>query len=153
MAYKILVDKNVEIIEQQEYKSETSAAKNIKKPLSDNVQDELLNNILAVMEDKTIILDQKFSIDILAGLVSYNHNYVSEIIHSTFKKNFRSFLNDYRIREAQRLLPDFDDEKYTIESIATLVGFKSKNTFFEAFKNVTGVTPGFYLKSIKKKNS
>jgi len=151
-AYKALVEKNIEIMGLLKQTSETKADANKKYILNDKVQNQLLNNILSIMEDTSIICDVEFSIDKLAVLTQSNQKYVSDVIKTSFSKNFRSFLNGYRIREAQRLFIDFDDEKYTIESITAQVGFKSRNTFYEAFKEITGVNPGFYLKSIRKQN-
>ena len=153
MAYNALVEKNVEIIKLQKNHTETDTIKIKKRVLSDDVQDELLNNILTVMEDKTVICDPEFSIDKLAGLVNFNHKYVSEIINTALKKNFRSFLNSYRIEEAQRLFLEKDTEKYTLEFVASQVGFKSRNSFREIFKEVTGVTPTFYIKSLQEKQN
>jgi YesN/AraC family two-component response regulator len=86
----------------------------------------------------------------LAELVESNQAYVSQVINNTLKKNFRSLLNTYRIPEAQRLLSTPDAAKYTIESIAYQVGFKSRTAFREAFKEITGVSPNYYLKSAQK---
>jgi len=68
------------------------------------------------------------------------------------KMNFRSFLNGYRIKEAQRLFSLSDNEKYTIEFVARQVGFKSRSGFYYAFKDITGVSPNFYSKSLKEQD-
>ena len=105
------------------------------------------------MEDTSIVCDPEFSIDKLAELSKSNQKYVSQVINDTLKKNFRTFLGTYRIQEAQRLLADFDATKYTIDSIALKVGYKSPNSFRDAFKEITGVSPSFYLKSIQDKSN
>ncbi|MDR0436708.1 MAG: tetratricopeptide repeat protein, partial [Bacteroidales bacterium] len=105
-AYKALVEKNREIIELQEHSSEKYSKKYQKSALNDDMQDELLDKIVAVMEDTSVICDTNFSIDKLAELVQSNHAYVSQTINNVLKKNFRSFLNEYRMREAQRLLSE-----------------------------------------------
>ncbi len=149
-AYRALVEKNLKIIELQELGSEKQSKKYQKSALTDLMQQELLNKILAVMEDTSIICDTEFSLDKLAHLVHSNHAYVSQVINHVLKKNFRSFLNTYRIREAQRLFASPDAAKYTIEFVAFKVGFKSRNAFSDIFKEITGVNPNFYLKAIQK---
>jgi AraC-like DNA-binding protein len=150
-AYKMLLRKNLEIMDIQENSSEKERKKDRKStPLTDAAMEDILNRILMVMKDTPIICDPKFSIDKLAELVHSNQNYVSHVINSHLKKNFRSFLNDYRIREAQRIFSDPDITKYTIEFIASQVGFKSLSAFYNAFKDITGVSPTFYFKEIKK---
>ncbi len=147
-AYKALVEKNQALIG---YNS-PPPGKNKKDTLPlDSSQEELLDRILAIMEDTAEICDPKFSISVLAGLAKSNHQYVSQVINSGLNKNFRSFLNGYRIREAQRLFSEPDSGKFTIESVALRVGFRSRSAFREAFTEVTGVNPTFYLHSLQDK--
>ena len=65
-----------------------------------------------------------------------------------FNKNFNQFINDYRIREACQLFERGIHHEKTIEGIALTVGFNNRATFISAFKNYTGVTPSFYIKSL-----
>jgi len=149
-AYKALFEKNIEIIELQDNSSERGAEKYKKSTLTDSMQDELLDRILFLMETSSIICDSKFTVDKLAELMHSNQFYVSQVINSALKKNFRSLLNSYRIREAQRLFSAPDAAKYTIESVSLRVGFKSQSAFRDAFKEITGVNPNFYLKSVQE---
>ncbi len=139
-AHQALVQKNLQIIGMKE------EGKYSKSALKHDRHGELLEKILEVMEDTSVICDPKFTIDKLAELTSSNQTYVSQVINLTMQKNFRAFLNGYRIREAQKLLSEPDAAKYTIEAIAMQVGFNSRSTFREAFQEVTGVAPSFYIK-------
>ena len=151
ISYKLLFEKNIEIIESQ--KQETQREKYLKSALNNSQQNELLNRILVLMDDVSTFSDADFSLEQLAELAQSNTTYVSLVINNVLKQNFRSFLNTYRVREAQRLFSEPDAEKYTIESVSLRVGFKSQNTFYIAFKEITGVTPKYYLKSIQARNS
>lgn len=144
--YRTLVAKNLKIMELQEDSPRNPAKRSA---YSDN-DGELLDRILAIMEKTEVVCNPKFSINMLSSLVEANHTYVSQVINATMNKNFRSFLNEYRIREAQRLLSRSDAVKFTLESISLQLGYKSQNTFRAAFQEITGVTPGFYLKSIRE---
>jgi len=146
-AYKALFEKNLEIINLQEKSSE----KYKQNTLTYDMQNELLDRILTLMEDASVICDPKFSVDKLADLVQSNQTYVSRVINNALKKNFRSFLNSYRIREAQRLFSEPEAAKYTIEAVALRVGFNSRNAFHDVFKEITGVSPSFYLKSVQRR--
>jgi AraC-like DNA-binding protein len=141
IAYKTLFEKNIEIIDLKEHPSEKNTDKYKKNMPEGEMQDELLDKIFTIMEDIPVICDPKFSIDKLATLVESNNTYVSQIINNILKKNFRSFLNSYRIREAQRFFSAPDIAKYTIEAVALNVGFKSRSAFRDAFKEITGVSP------------
>jgi AraC-like DNA-binding protein len=146
-AYKILFEKNLEIINLQE-KNESDKSKDSVH----NIQYELFKKILLMMEDSALICDTGFSIDKLASMVQSNRTYVSQVVNNVTNKNFRSFLNTYRIREAQRIFSGPDISKYTIESVALMVGFKSRSSFYNVFKDITGVSPNFYLKSMQKQH-
>jgi len=144
-AYKVLVEKNVEIIKIEE----KSTTKDKKNTIIQNDYDELMNKILTIMEDPAIYCDPLLTIGKLATLTQSHHNYVSQAIKSSFNKNFRTFVNGYRIKEAQRIFMDLDTKKYTIESVFEKVGFKSRSVFYDAFKEHTGVSPNYYIKSMQ----
>ncbi|MDR2971884.1 MAG: AraC family transcriptional regulator, partial [Bacteroidales bacterium] len=151
-SYKVLFEKNMEIIEFQENSSMNSSQKYQKRTLTSSTQNALLDKIFILMEDPSLFCNTDFSLDKVAELVESNHAYVSQTINAILNKNFRSFLNEYRIKEAQRLLLEPDAIKFTIEYLAGRVGFRSPNAFRHAFKEITGVAPNFYLKSLHNKS-
>ena len=148
-AYKILFNKNKEITELENSDSKTEKEKYKKYIIPAEKQSEILNKIFTVMENKENFCNPDFSLVDLAALVNYNHKYVSEIIKKSLNKNVSTFINEYRIKEAQRLFSSPDNSQYTIEHVSKLSGFQSRNTFNEAFKNFVGITPKFYIKSQK----
>ncbi|MCL2413201.1 MAG: AraC family transcriptional regulator, partial [Bacteroidales bacterium] len=148
IAYKTLFEKSLETLNSPKAGSKKNEKSDSLQ--NSNIQNDLLDKILAVMEDAPTICDPEFSIEKLAVLTQSNYTSVSQVINSSLKKNFRTFLNSYRIREAQRLLSEPDIAKYTIETVSFIVGFKSRNVFYSAFKEVTGISPGFYLKSMQR---
>lgn len=117
--------------------------------LSEESKNKLVSDISAVMNNRDLICDPEFSLNQLADIVGSNYNYVSQTINESFNSNFRTFINDYRIKEALKMLSNPTYQKYSIKSIAEMVGFKSRNTFDTIFKEVTGVTPSFYVREMK----
>lgn len=148
-AYKVLMEKNLRLSE-IDGEDIRKFSKEYKNNLDGHTQQKLMDRILTVMEDAPTVCDTEFSLDKLAQLVQSNHAYVSQVINSVTGTNFRSFLIGYRIREAQKLFSRPDNAKYTIEAVAGMVGFKSRTGFREAFKELTGVTPAFYIRSLRK---
>ena len=67
-----------------------------------------------------------------------------------YGKGVNSIVNEYRVNEARRLLSDTENLTLTIEYIGNKAGFKSKPSFYNAFKKITGVTPSFYLKTVRE---
>lgn len=157
-AYEMLLEKNVEIMSLRDnMESENSccvkeSGTEKKKDMPEGIHDGLFDKITEVMKDTALVCDPEFSINKLSAAAHSNHTYVSQAIIQSTGKNFRAFLNEYRIREAQRIFSSPEASRYTIESVALRVGFKSRTTFYNAFKDITGVTPNFYLKSMQKRH-
>jgi AraC-like DNA-binding protein len=75
---------------------------------------------------------------------------VSNAINLVTKKNFKSYINSFRIKEAKQLLKNNSIADYSIEGIGLEVGFKSKSVFYNAFKKETGLTPHQYKTQSKE---
>lgn len=148
-AYEELVAKNMEIVRFYTLYRKRPSKEKSKGSLTDEDKTTLLDTIEQFMEDATVFCDPDFSLERLSEAINSNSNYVSKIINEKTGKNFRVYINEYRIREACRLMANPENDKFSIETIASMVGFKSKSSFNIAFKNFTGVTPSFYLKSLK----
>lgn len=59
------------------------------------------------------------------------------------------FLNEFRVKEAQRLLVEEPDR--SVLSIGVAVGFNSNTTFCTVFSKMTGISPKQYRKERSKK--
>lgn len=116
-------------------------------PLSDEQYEELKRHITSTMNNTEIISDPDFSLDRLAHIVDSNRTYVSVTINNTYHKNFKSLLNEYRIREACKRLSDKEHYGHiTIQAIYEGVGYKNAASFIRAFKKEMGMTPSVYQK-------
>lgn len=122
--------------------------------LSDDSKNRLLNSVLEVMKDVAFISNPDFSLNALADAVGSNTRYVSWVINDTYGKNFKTMLNEYRIKEACRRL--LDKEHYgnmTIQAIYEEVGYTNNVSFIRAFKKINGMTPSEYQKQYKIEES
>lgn len=140
-SYRLLVEKSKETIKPDIDKYKNSGLKK-------EQHSELKEKILEIMQQPTIFCNSDFSILKLAEMVHSNQTYVSQVINDSFDKNFKSFVNSYRIKEALKMFSNPQYDKFTIETISSLVGFESRETFRTVFKEITGVTPAFYVKSL-----
>lgn len=121
------------------------ASEGAELPLTQEQRSLLAEQITEVMDRADVIVDPDFNLNKLAKLVNSNSKYVSAIINDTFHKNFKTLLNESRVREVCRRLSD--DENYsqlTIAAIANTVGYNSMNNFITVFKRITGMTPSKY---------
>lgn len=115
----------------------------------------LLRKIENVMSDMSTISDSEFSLKQMADAVESNTKYVSVAINEAYGMNFKSLLNEHRIREACRRFTDPNYyNKMTLSAIGRELGFNSYSAFIAAFKKVTGMTPSVYQRlALKSKSS
>ena len=105
----------------------------------------LYTKILQVLRENPVVFSQGFTVNDLAALVGSTYHKVSQVINEEYGNNFKTLVNEYRVKEACRRL--VDDEHYgnmTIEGIAESIGFRSRTNFIMVFKKVTGLTPSEY---------
>lgn len=92
-----------------------------------------------IMSDKSLYKNPNLSLQDLSQEVNISSHQLSQFLNNNLGKNFTSFINEFRINEACKIITSND--KLTLESIGYDVGFNSKSTFFAAFKKHTGTTP------------
>jgi len=149
---KVLVEKNIELTEKREHlksrKKEKPSTKvkieSSQTTLTEQQKAEIKEMIISSMEDDKLYLQVDLTINSLSEHLKINRTYLSRIINESFNKNFNTYVNEYRINEAMRLL--IINKNYTIEGVANEVGFKSKSSFNLAFKKYSGITPSFFIK-------
>jgi AraC-like DNA-binding protein len=104
----------------------------------------VLKKTLEKLMKEKLFLNEKLTIDDMADKMETNSKYLSQVINESHNQNFYTYINAFRIQEAQKLLKDKYHQKYSIQGIARLAGFSSKSSFNEAFRRVTGMTPSEY---------
>lgn len=91
-----------------------------------------------------LFLDQDLSLGALAKIVNLKPKELTLIINKGFGDNFYHFINCYRVQHYKFLLEQSDSDIVSIEGRAYNCGFKSKSTFYSAFKKIEGITPREY---------
>lgn len=109
----------------------------------DGVQEVIYNKVIDCLENKKMFLDPDLSLIKFSKIVGTNTTYLSNTINQHFNCNFRTLVNQYRIRFAQRALKD---GTLTLNSIPMGTGFTSKSSFYDWFLRVTGTTPGAFVR-------
>lgn len=116
----------------------------------EHVHDDLKIRLIELIVRDEIFLKKDLTLSKTALLLKTNTSYLSGLINKEFSCKFNQFINKYRVAKACELLANSDMDVYSIEGIADLSGFKSKSVFNLEFKEVTGVQPSVYRKSIPK---
>ena len=113
----------------------------------DDMEKQLLSQINDVMGNMEAISSPDFSLQTLADMVGSNTSYVSRVINNSYHKNFKTLLNETRIREACHKLADRQQyEGYTMQVIYEAVGYRNASSFIRAFKKVYNMTPSEFQK-------
>lgn len=111
-------------------------------PAQPEVDPRLMARISELMETEKLYMQQGLTIADLAEALKMQEYRLRRLINQTMQyRNFNQFLNNYRIREASRLLAT---TRTPISSIALDVGYSSLSVFNKAFKERFGMTPSAY---------
>lgn len=117
--------------------------------MPDRMMKLLYEKVLCVMEEDKPYLREDFSLYELSASVFTNKTYLSKTINAMTGKNFRQFINTYRIRYSIGLMDA--DPLIKVNELSFQSGFHSTVTFNMAFKLNTGMTPGEYIQRRKLK--
>lgn len=131
----------------------SETAKYASSSLSPEESRAIADRILMVMDDTDLITNPEFSLKEMAEKTGCPVKVVSRVVNETLGKNFRSLLNEYRIKEACARLLDTDRYgMYTVEHIAESVGFNSRSNFSVTFKKITGLTSAQFQQNARRQN-
>lgn len=107
----------------------------------------LWDTVSRVLSESPEVYDPGFKLSRLAELAGSNVKYVSTCINRNTGLTFPTLVSNFRIKEACRRLreePEYSNR--SLESLAMDVGIKSRTTFNNAFKRVTGMTASEYAR-------
>lgn len=82
--------------------------------------------------------EEDFCMKAAANALNYEYHYFSKRFSDIFHVDFRTFVNEYRLHEAKRLL---DDKTRTVTAVAEQCGFGSLRNFNRVYLAHTGHTP------------
>jgi AraC-like DNA-binding protein len=93
-----------------------------------------------LMVKEKIYENEDLNLSMVANSLSLSTHQLSELINTEYGYSFPRFVREHRIKAAKILLMDSVD--VSILSISMETGFKSQSSFYTAFKELTGVSPG-----------
>lgn len=111
---------------------------------SDEQTKTLTKEIYRLLLHEKLFLDPDLTLQVLVEKLNSNSSYVSRAINDHYGKNFNTLINEFRIKEARKILANSSFNHLTIEGIAREVGFNSIPSFNNAFKKFTGISPSFF---------
>jgi AraC-like DNA-binding protein len=90
-------------------------------------------------------LDPEFSLSIMSANTDIPVHHLSYYFNEHLNINFNTWKNDHKINFVIEQIIKGNNEILTLDALAKQAGFGSRTTFFNAFKQKTGLTPSEYL--------
>lgn len=121
-----------------------------KNTISSETEKNLLTK-LSDFENEQLFLKNDVNLTSLASSFNTNTKYLTDIIKKYRSKNFNDYINSLRINYIVYKLynePRYRD--YKISYLAEISGFISYQVFILAFKKVIGMTPSYFIQSLKE---
>lgn len=87
---------------------------------------------------------KEISMQDAARVMNYSDAYFCKLFKQCFDQNFTSYLTNFRVNEAKKLLKD---RNISVKDVGMRVGYYDSNYFAKVFKRVTGMIPSEYRDS------
>lgn len=116
----------------------------------DKADNALLKKLIRLMSDQRQYLQPDLKVADVAGSLGIPEHKLRSLINTELSyRNFKTFLNHYRIQDARERLADDDQAQTSIAELARNVGYRSVGPFNRAFKEFTDTTPSQYRKVLR----
>lgn len=104
--------------------------------------DAALSRLDTLMTIDRVYEDPELSLPGLAKRMELSTHQTSELMNARLGKSFSRYLREKRVGAAKILLRD--EPSASVLSVGLSVGFTSQSNFYEAFREIEGMTPGQY---------
>ncbi len=106
--------------------------------------DTALSKLDAWMTQERLYTDAELSLPRLAEHMNLSTHQLSELLNARLGKSFSRYLREQRITAAKAML--VAEPSASVLSVGLNVGFATQSNFYEAFRELEGMTPGQYRK-------
>lgn len=114
------------------------------KTMSLIMMQRLYARVLIIMDEEKPYLDPTLNLGKLVRIVGTNRTHLSTTLNSLSKVNFNHWIATYRVNHLLEAIRNAPGK--SIDELYRQSGFASRTSFFRQFRQVTGETPGEYLK-------
>lgn len=113
-----------------------------------NPKESIIFKLQTLLEENKVYLKKNISAKMLCKSIGCNPRDLPKLVKNEYGIGINRLINQYRIRHSIELIDGGYLKKRTVESLALEVGFRSRNTFYLAFKNETGLSPSVFVNSV-----
>lgn len=104
--------------------------------------DSVLTKLDTLIQAERIYEDADLSLPNLAERLGLSSHQLSELMNARLGKGFSRYLREMRVGAAKAML--CAEPSASVLSVGLSVGFTSQSNFYEAFREIEGMTPGQY---------
>lgn len=122
--------------------------KRYEKSLIDSNLLEKQKEIVLEYLDKNpkVILHSNFNLNFLSKETGISKHHLSQVFNISLSITFSKYLKNKRIDYACEQLKKMEEKDINFTRLAETIGYKSRSSFYQNFKEVTGLTPSEYIK-------
>ncbi|MEM9328101.1 MAG: helix-turn-helix domain-containing protein [Bacteroidota bacterium] len=113
--------------------------------IKDEMVGEIDDALRGIMTEQEPYLNSELTLSQLAALISISDKDLSYFLNRHLQTNFYDFINKFRIDAFLTKMQNQDYGKYSMTGVALECGFKSKSSFYRAFKKQKGASPKAYI--------
>jgi len=119
-------------------------------PMTSATEEKLIAKLYR-FEQSTLYTRNNISLPYLASYCDTNIKYLSYVINTHKKKDFKNYINELRVKYIiDKVRTSEKHQKYKISALAEEAGFSSQSKFAAAFKKVTTVSPSQFLQHLRE---
>jgi AraC-like DNA-binding protein len=147
LAYRALVRQSQQWAQVEEVRTEENQEG---QPVPDKADSALMEAVELLMKKEKLYKDSGITLSSVAEKLEVSRNYVSNAINHCTGKNFNTYINEYRVKEAIRILSEDLLKRRSIDDVAIEAGFNDRHTFSRTFKKITGLSPTSFRNSLNR---
>ncbi|MCB1327611.1 MAG: helix-turn-helix transcriptional regulator [Spirochaetales bacterium] len=123
-----------------------AVGKYVRSGLSEVEARSLVDRLFSCMQERQPFLNGDLTVRDLAAELQVSRHHLTQVLNETIGKNFFTFINEYRVTEARRLLETTD---LPVMAVGYRSGFNTRSAFNDVFRRAVGSSPGAYRKGVR----
>jgi AraC-like DNA-binding protein len=109
---------------------------------------QVITSLTNAMEMDKIYLNPSLNLAVMSVATGFSAKTISSVLNQHLQTSFNEFINGYRVEAFKEKIGQPGMEQLTIAGVAAECGFNSQATFQRTFKEITGIAPSVYRKSV-----